>query len=94
MPLLRNNDVPAGVPDYQDDWTGAPEISSLILAVVERRIGDACKVAREQVLPQRVAGTVRQLVEDAAAWLYEVEDMPADLPDRLEAAVWEVARDI
>ena len=93
MPLPRNNDAPAGVAVYQDDLDCAPEISGLIFAILERRIGDACNVAREQVLPQSVGGTVRQLVEDAALWLYEVEDMPADLPERLEAAVWEVARD-
>ena len=79
---------------YRDELTGAPEISSLVYAVLERRIADACNVARKQVLPKQAGGNVRSLVEDAAAWLAEVEPMPSDIVERLERAVWEVARDI
>ena len=88
--LLQNNTDPV----YQDELTGAPEMSGLIHAILERRIGDACAVARNHLLPQRAGGTVRQLSEDAGAWLTEVEPMPIDIVERLERAVWEVARDI
>ena len=76
---------------YRDDLTGAPEMAALVCAVLERRIADACAVARKQVLPKQAGGNVRSLVEDAAAWLAEVEPMPSDIVERLERAVWEVA---
>ena len=40
MMRLQNNNPPVEEPVYQDELTGAPEISGLVYAILERRIGD------------------------------------------------------